>query len=84
MAISISLVLVLGIAVWLLHKFAGLKAWHGVVCTLFGFYLATEHARPGDPDHRDHHHPRSDRPGMNQPATRGGDHHDRTERLPGH
>ena len=41
MAISLSLVLVLGVAVWLLHKYAGLKLWHGVICVLFGFYLAT-------------------------------------------
>jgi F0F1-type ATP synthase assembly protein I len=45
-AISLSLVLVLGIAVWLLHKYAGLKAWHGVVCVLFGFYLATSTLAP--------------------------------------
>jgi hypothetical protein len=83
LAISLSLVLVLGIAVWLLHKYAGLKAWHGVVCALFGFYLATSTIGPGDPDHRDRHHPRSGGPGITT-ATRGGDHHDRTERLPGH
>ena len=41
MAISLSLVLVLGIAVWVLHKYAGLKVWHGVICVLFGFYLAS-------------------------------------------
>jgi F0F1-type ATP synthase assembly protein I len=41
MAIPLSLVLLLGIAVWLLHKYAGLKPWHGVICVLFGFYLAT-------------------------------------------
>jgi hypothetical protein len=45
-AISLSLVLVLGIAVWLLHKYAGLKVWHGVVCVLFGFYLATSSLAP--------------------------------------
>ncbi len=81
MAISLSLVLVLAVAVWLLHKYAGLKVWHGVICVLFGFYLATSTARPGDPHHPDRRHPRPHGPGMT--ATRGGDHHDRTERLPG-
>jgi hypothetical protein len=46
MAISFSLVLVLGIAIWVLHKYAGLKVWHGVICVLFGFYLATSTLAP--------------------------------------
>lgn len=46
MAISVSLVLVLGVVVWLLHRYAGLKVWHGFVCVLFGFYLATTSLAP--------------------------------------
>jgi hypothetical protein len=46
MAISLSLVLVLAVAVWVLHRYAGLKLWHGVVCILFGFYLATSTFAP--------------------------------------
>jgi F0F1-type ATP synthase assembly protein I len=46
LAISLSLVLLLGIAVWLLYRYAGLKAWHVVVCVLFGFFLATTTAAP--------------------------------------
>ena len=46
MAILLSLVLVLGIAVWVLHKYAGLKVWHGLICVLFGFYLATSTLAP--------------------------------------
>ena len=46
MAISLSLVLVLGIGVWLLHKYAGMKVWYGVTCVLFGFYLATSTLAP--------------------------------------
>jgi hypothetical protein len=46
LAISLSLVLVLGIAVWFLYKYAGMKIWHGVVCVLFGFYLATSTLAP--------------------------------------
>jgi hypothetical protein len=45
-AISLSLVLVLGIAVGLLHKCAGLRVWHGVICLLFGFYLAASTLAP--------------------------------------
>jgi hypothetical protein len=46
MAISLSLVLVLAVAVWVLHKYAGLKVWHGVICIVFGFYLATSTLAP--------------------------------------
>lgn len=46
MVISLSLVLVLGVTVWLLHKAAGLKVWHAVICVLFGFYLATSSLAP--------------------------------------
>jgi hypothetical protein len=46
MAISLSLVLVLALAVWVLHRYAGLKLWHGVICILFGFYLATSTLAP--------------------------------------
>jgi hypothetical protein len=46
LAISVSLVLLLAIAVWLLHKYGGLKVWHGLVCILFGFYLASSSLAP--------------------------------------
>ena len=46
MVISLSLVLVLGVVVWLLHRYAGLKVWHGVTCVLFGFFLATTSFAP--------------------------------------
>jgi len=46
MAISLSLVLVLAVAVWVLHRYGGLKVWHGVICILFGFYLATSTLAP--------------------------------------
>jgi hypothetical protein len=46
LAISVSLVLVLGVVVWLLHRYAGLKPWHGFLCVLFGFYLATTSLAP--------------------------------------
>ena len=40
MTISVSLVLLLGVAVWLLYRYDGLKPWHGFVCVLFGLLLA--------------------------------------------
>ncbi|MGH3159299.1 MAG: hypothetical protein ACRDNF_22370 [Streptosporangiaceae bacterium] len=46
MAISLSLVAVLGVAVWVLHRYAGMKIWHGLICVLFGFYLATSSFAP--------------------------------------
>lgn len=46
MAISISLIALLAVGVWLLYKFAGLNFWHGLVCILFGFYLASSSIAP--------------------------------------
>lgn len=46
MVVSLSLVFVLGVAVWVLHKYAGMKVWHGVICVAFGFYLATSTLAP--------------------------------------
>ena len=45
-AVSISLVVLLGGAVWLLHRYGGMKIWQGLICTLFGFYLATTSLAP--------------------------------------
>ena len=41
MVVTISLVSLLGVTVWVLHRFAGLKFWHAAVCVLFGFFLAS-------------------------------------------
>jgi hypothetical protein len=46
LAISVSLIVLLAAAVWTLYKFAGLKLWHGLVCSLFGFYLASSSVAP--------------------------------------
>ena len=46
MAISVSLLALLAVAVWALYKFVGLKLWHGLVCALFGFYLASSSVAP--------------------------------------
>jgi hypothetical protein len=46
LAISLSAVVLLGITVWLLHRYAGLKLWHAAICVLFGFFLAATTAAP--------------------------------------
>jgi hypothetical protein len=46
LAISISLIALLAAAVWLLYRYAALKLWHGLVCMLFGFYLASSSVAP--------------------------------------
>ncbi|MFJ8956504.1 hypothetical protein ACIRJL_10680 [Streptomyces sp. NPDC102383] len=44
--VSFSAVVLLGAVVFLLVKKAGLKAAHGIVCILFGFFLASSSAAP--------------------------------------
>lgn len=46
MFLSLSAVLVLGVLVFFLIRFAGLPAWQAVVCTLFGFYLSSSSLAP--------------------------------------
>lgn len=41
MTLSISAVLLFGLAVLVLCRFAGLRVSHALVCVLFGFYLAS-------------------------------------------
>lgn len=44
--ISISLVVLLGAAVFLALRYTGLRIWHAIVCVLFGFYFAETMAAP--------------------------------------
>jgi hypothetical protein len=46
MTVSFSLVVLLGVAVWLMHRYAGLKFLHAAICFLFGFFLAASGAAP--------------------------------------
>jgi hypothetical protein len=46
MVVSLSAVLLLGALVVVLYRHAGLRAWHAVVCVLFGFYLASTALAP--------------------------------------
>jgi hypothetical protein len=44
--LSISAVLLLGVMVIVLCRYAGLRGWHALVCLLFGFYLAASPLAP--------------------------------------
>jgi hypothetical protein len=44
--LSFSIVLVLGLAVFVLCRYAALRLSHAVVCVLFGFYLASSRLAP--------------------------------------
>jgi len=44
--VSVSLFLLLGAAVFIAWRYMGLRAWHAVICVLFGFYLAQTTAAP--------------------------------------
>lgn len=46
MILSISGVVLLGVICFLFFRKDGLKASHGLVCTLFGFYLASTAIAP--------------------------------------
>lgn len=46
MNLSIPLALLLGLLIYGLYRYAGLRGWHAVVCVLFGFYLAATSAAP--------------------------------------
>lgn len=46
MTVTLSAALVLGVAVFLLCKYAGLKIWHAAVCVILGFYLASTSFAP--------------------------------------
>ena len=46
MVLSLSAVVLLVALVFLLLRFAGLRAWHAVVCILLGFFLASSSLGP--------------------------------------
>ena len=46
LAISISVAGMLGVAVFLLCRYAGLRILHAVVCVVLGFYLASSPIAP--------------------------------------
>lgn len=46
MTVTISVVLLLGGAVAVMCKYAGLRIWQAAVCIIFGFYLASSSLAP--------------------------------------
>jgi hypothetical protein len=46
LTISISAALLMGVAVFGLCRYAGLRIWHSAVCVIFGFYLASSSLAP--------------------------------------
>jgi F0F1-type ATP synthase assembly protein I len=44
--VSVSAAVLLGAFVWLLWRYANVRAWHVALCTLFGFYLASSSSGP--------------------------------------
>ena len=46
MTVSVPLVAVLGVAVFVAYRYAGLRAWQAVLCLLCGFLLAATTAAP--------------------------------------
>jgi hypothetical protein len=46
LTVTVSAALLLGAAVVLLCKYAGLKIWHAAVCVILGFYLASTSFAP--------------------------------------
>lgn len=46
MTVTLSVALLLGVVVFLLCRYAGLKIWHAAVCIILGFYLASTSFAP--------------------------------------
>lgn len=46
MVLSLSLVVLLAVAVTVLVRYAGLRTWHALICALFGFFVASTAAAP--------------------------------------
>jgi hypothetical protein len=46
LAVSLSVVVVLGAGVFLLCRYAGLRVLHAVICIVLGFYLASSSVAP--------------------------------------
>jgi hypothetical protein len=46
MTVSFPLIALVAIIVYLAYRHMGLRAWHAIVCALFGFLLAATGAAP--------------------------------------
>ena len=46
LTVTISAALLMGAAVFILFRYAGMRIWHAAVCIIFGFYLASSSLAP--------------------------------------
>jgi len=46
MTATIPLVAIAGAVVYLANRYMGMRAWHAIICTIFGFLLAATTAAP--------------------------------------
>lgn len=46
MTVTVPLVAILAALMWMAWRYLGLRAWHALVCLLFGFLLAATSAAP--------------------------------------
>ena len=46
LTVTFSAALLMGAAVFVLCRYAGLRIWHAAVCVIFGFYLASSSLAP--------------------------------------
>jgi len=46
MAVSVPLVVILGVLVYVAYRYMELRAWHAIVALIFGFLLAATTAAP--------------------------------------
>ncbi len=46
MVVSVPLIAIVGAVVFVAWRYMGLRAWHAVLCLLFGFLLAATAAAP--------------------------------------
>lgn len=46
MTATIPLVTIAGLAVFVAYRYTGMRIWHAIACTIFGFLLAATTAAP--------------------------------------
>jgi len=46
LTVTLSAALLLGVVVFVLCRYAGLRLWHAVICIILGFYLASTSFAP--------------------------------------
>lgn len=46
MTAAIPLITIVGFAVYVAYRYTGMRIWHAIVCTIFGFLLGATPAAP--------------------------------------